>query len=90
MIKHRGFPASCNLADLQAAMIELDGPRKALTGIGHDAGRTIGSYDTEQAGNRNIILRSGGPIADPPGAVIATGIVYIIGQLQTVTAYRGR
>lgn len=54
MIKHKAFLASCSLADLQAAMNELDGPRKALIGIGNQAGETIGSYDTEKKGNRNI------------------------------------
>ncbi len=88
MIKHKAFAASCSLAELEAAMNELDGPRKALIGIGNQAGETIGSYDRDKKGNRKIILRPGKPIPVPPGTVIDTDIVYITGQLQTVTAYR--
>ena len=89
MIKHKAFLASCSLTELQDAMNELDGPRKALIGIGNQAGETIGSYEKGKTGNRAIILRPGKPIPDPPGAVIDTYIVYVTGQLQTVTAYRG-
>lgn len=88
MIKHKAFDATCSLAELEAAMTELDGPRKALVGIGNQAGETIGSYDTDQAGSHNILLRPGKPLSQPPGVVIDTDIVFITGQMQTVTAYR--
>ena len=88
MIKHKAFDASLSLADLQVALTELDGPRKALIGIGNQAGETIGSYDTDQAGTRNILLCPGMPLAQPPGVVIDTDIVFVTGQMQTVTAYR--
>ena len=89
MTKHKSFSPAYSLNELAAQLGEHEGGLGGLVAIGHQAGDTIGSFRFEADGNGHVILRPGRPLPEPPGPVIDTDTVYILGQLQQVTAYRG-
>lgn len=87
MTEHFKFDAGYSLVDLQQQLTEYQGLNGPLVGIGNQAGTTIGSFDEDGDGEGSIELRPGKPLRIPPGVVIDTDIVFVTGQMQTVTAY---
>lgn len=83
------FRAELSLSGLAKKLGQFEGLCGALIGLGNQDGVTIGSYDDDQDGEGILHLRIGAPVAAPSGLVIATGTVFILGQRQIVTAYRG-
>jgi hypothetical protein len=87
MIRNKAYDAHLSLAALNAQINEFEQLFGRVIGLGHQDGATIGVHDTNVKGGLTV-LKPGGPIAVPGMAVAATGVVMIIGNPQTVTAYR--
>lgn len=88
MTEHFKFSSDYSLLDLEEQLTEFQGMNGPLVGIGNQAGSTIGSFDEDGTGGEKIELRPGKPLPHPPGVVIDTDIVFVLGHMQTVTAYR--
>jgi hypothetical protein len=82
------FGADLSLRDLAKRLAQFEALAGALVALGNQDGVTIGEYDDDRDGGGGIALRTGPPLPAPPGPVIASGTVFILGQLQRVTAYR--
>ena len=88
MTEHFQFSAAYSLSELEGQLTEFQGVNGPLVGIGNQAGSTIGSFDEDGINGGRIELRLGKPLPHPPGVVVDTDIVFILGHMQTVTAYR--
>lgn len=89
MIRNAKFAASYTLAELRDMLNLYEGLWGGLISIGSNGGDTIGSYDDGRPGTHRIALRPGAAAPQPGEIAIATDSVYVTGQLQQVTAYRG-
>lgn len=88
MIRNAQFKPGLSLATLQGQLNRFEALWGALVGIGNQGGFTIGSYDGDETGNRRIRLVPGAVEPSPGQSHVDTGQVFIVGQLQTVTALR--
>jgi hypothetical protein len=85
------FKKDHTLASLQTALRSFEGGFGTLFGIGNNAAKTIGQFDSDKPspGGLTLAVTVAGTAILPPGATeVAQGDVFILGQVQGVVAFR--